>query len=140
MLFYGSETLRDAGIPDLRIKVRHTPQSIQEIKEAVKDGSQFGVRATYIEQDAPRGIAHAIKTAQRYLTSQNEGGKFVVHLGDNVLRGGIKPYVDDFAGSRADAFTLFSHIPELERKLNTWGSPVIEDGKLVGIIEKPTWR
>ena len=140
MLFYGIETLRDAGITDVGVIVGHTPQRIQEIKDAVGNGSQFGISVTYIEQDAPRGIAHAIKTAQGFLTSQNEDGKFVVHLGDNILKGGIKPYVDRFRNSKADAFTLFSHIPELERKLNTWGSPVIENSKLVGIIEKPSVR
>lgn len=140
MLFYGIETLRDAGITDIGVIVGHTPQRVQEIKDAVKDGSQLGVKVTYIEQDAPRGIAHAIETAQSFLTSNNKGGKFVVHLGDNILRGGIKDYVDRFNEPGVDAFTLFSHIPELERKLNTWGSPVIEDGKLTGIIEKPTKR
>lgn len=140
MLFYGIETLRDAGVTDIGVIVGHTPQRIQEIEGAVGDGSQLGVRVTYVEQDAPRGIAHAIKTAQDFLTTGNKDGKFVVHLGDNILRGGIRPYTDGFANSDADAFTLFSHIPELERKLNTWGSPVIENGKLMKIIEKPTVR
>jgi glucose-1-phosphate thymidylyltransferase len=140
MLFYGIETLRDAGITDIGIIVGHTPQRIQEVKDAVGDGSRLGVQVTYIEQDAPRGIAHAIKTAEGYLTSNNEDGKFVVHLGDNILRGGIRTYVESFANSDADAFALFSHIPQVDRKLNTWGSPIIEDGKLRGIVEKPAVR
>jgi glucose-1-phosphate thymidylyltransferase len=140
MLFYPIETLRDAGITDLGIIVGHTPQRIQEVKDALGDGSKLGVKVTYIEQDAPRGIAHAIKTAQSFLTADNVDGKFVVHLGDNVLRGGIGRYVDDFMKSDVDAFTLFCHVPEIERKLNTWGSPVIEDGRLVRIIEKPEIR
>jgi glucose-1-phosphate thymidylyltransferase len=140
MLYYGIETLRDAGMTEIGVIVGHTPQRIQEIKDAVGDGSQLGVLVTYVEQDAPRGIAHAIKTAEPFLRSNNRDRKFVVHLGDNILRGGIKAYVDAFASSDDDAFTLFSHIPELEMKLNTWGSPVIENGKLVGIIEKPKVR
>lgn len=140
MLFYGIETLRDSGIRDIGLIVGHTPERIREIKSAVGDGSNFGIRVTYIEQDAPRGIAHAIKTAQEFLTSANPSGKFVVHLGDNIVRGGIKELVKEFEGSDADAFTLFSHIPELERKLNTWGSPEFKNGKLVKVIEKPKVR
>ncbi len=140
MLFYGIESLRDAGITEIGVIVGHTPQRILEIKKAVGDGSQFGINVTFIEQDAPLGIAHAIKTAQSFLCSQNEGGKFVVHLGDNILKGGIEEYVDRFRASDADAFTLFRHVSELESKFNTWGSPVIEQGKLVRIIEKPTVR
>ena len=140
MLFYPIETLRDAGITDIGIIVGHTPQRIREVEDAIGDGSELGVNVTYIEQDAPRGIAHAIKSAQGFLTSDNHNGKFVVHLGDNILRGGIKPYVERFAGPKVDAFALFSHVPELERRLNTWGSPVIENGRLVRIIEKPASR
>jgi glucose-1-phosphate thymidylyltransferase len=140
MLFYPIETLRDAGITDIGIIVGHTPQRIQDVKDAVGDGSRLGVRVTYIEQDAPRGIAHAIKTAQGFLTSDTHDKKFVVHLGDNILRGGIGRYVADFAGTGVDAFALFCHVPDVEKKLNTWGSPVIENGKLRKVIEKPVAR
>jgi glucose-1-phosphate thymidylyltransferase len=140
MLFYPIEALRDAGISEIGIIVGHTPERIKEVKDAVGDGSKFGIEVTYIEQDAPRGIAHAIKTAQGFLTANNPDGKFVVHLGDNIVRGGIKRIVREFADSDSDAFTLFSHVAEIERKLNTWGSPVIVDGKLVKVIEKPSVR
>jgi len=140
MLFYPIETLRDAGLTDIGIIVGHTPQRIQEVKSAVGDGSKFGVRISYIEQDAPRGIAHAIKTAQPFLTAENADGKFIVHLGDNILRGGIERYVSEFSSQSINAFALFCHMPDVETKLNTWGSPVIENGRLMRIIEKPEVR
>jgi len=140
MLFYPIETLVDAGITDIGIIVGHTPQRIQEVKDAVGDGSRLGITATYIEQDAPRGIAHAIKVAQGFLTKGNTDGKFVVHLGDNILRGGIRSYVSKFDDPTVDAFTLFSHISHVAKTLNTWGSPIIENGKLMGVIEKPEIR
>ena len=115
MLFYAIETLKDAGITDIGIIVGHTPQRIQEIKDAVGDGSQFDVNVTYIEQDAPRGLAHAVKVAKDFLTTDNNDGKFVVHLGDNILKGGIKKYVERFSDPKIDSLILLKSIPNPNR-------------------------
>lgn len=133
MLFYAIETLKDAGITDIGIIVGHTPQRIQEIKDAVGDGSRFGIRVTYIEQDAPRGLAHAVKVAKDFLTTNNNDGKFVVHLGDNILKAGIKGYVEKFSGSKIDSLVLLKSIPNANR----FGVAEIKEGKLVRLVEKP---
>ena len=133
MLYYPIQTLKVAGITDIGIIIGHTEQRIREIKEAVGDGSKFGINVTYIEQDAPRGLAHAVKVAKDYLTSNNDDGKFVVHLGDNILKGGIMNYVEKFKNGNADCTILLKSIPEPNR----FGVAEIKDGKVVRLVEKP---
>ncbi|MBI2547528.1 MAG: glucose-1-phosphate thymidylyltransferase [Candidatus Aenigmarchaeota archaeon] len=133
MLYYAIETLRNAGIKDIGIIVGHTPQRIQEIKDAIGDGSKFGVSVTYIEQDAPRGLAHAIGVAKEYLTSNNADGKFVVHLGDNIIKGGIKKYVEKFSEPGIDSLILLKSI----QNPNRFGVAEIKNGKIVRLVEKP---
>lgn len=133
MIYYPIKTLKEAGITDVGIIVGHTQQKIQEIKDAVGDGSKFGIKVTYIEQDAPRGLAHAVKTAKEYLISNNEDGKFVVHLGDNILESGISKLVEQFRNDNADCFILLKSVPEPNR----FGVAELKDGKLVRLVEKP---
>src|SRR5689334_21143555 len=83
VLFYGIESLAAAGIEDIGIII--APETGGEIRSAAGDGSQFGVRIEYIEQDAPLGLAHAVLTAEEFLA----GHPFVMYLGDNLLRDGI---------------------------------------------------
>lgn len=133
MIYYPIQTLKEAGITDVGIIVGHTPQKIQEIKDAIGDGSKFGIKITYIEQDAPRGLAHAVKTAKDYLTSNNDNGKFVVHLGDNILKGGISKFVEQFRNDDIDCSILLKSVPEPNR----FGVAEIKDGKVVRLVEKP---
>ncbi len=133
MLFYPIETLKEAGITDIGIIVGHTPQRIQEIKDAIGNGSQFNIKVTYIEQDAPKGLAHAVKVAKEFLTSNNNDGKFVVHLGDNIVKGGIKKYLEKFSDPSIDSVILLKSI----QNPNRFGVAEIKDGKLVRLVEKP---
>jgi len=133
MLFYAIETLKDAGVTNIGVIVGHTPQRIQEIKDAIGDGLKFGVNVTYIEQDAPRGIAHAVKVAKDYLTTDNSDGKFVVHLGDNIIKGGIKKYVEKFLDPKIDTMILLKSMPNPNR----FGVAELKDGKVVRLVEKP---
>ena len=83
VLFYGIEAMAAAGIEEIGIII--APETGGEIREAAGDGSQFGVRIEYIEQDAPLGLAHAVLTAEPFLGDS----PFVMYLGDNLLRDGI---------------------------------------------------
>ena len=99
VLFYGIEAMAEAGIEDVGIII--APETGGEIREAAGDGSRFGVRIEYIEQDAPLGLAHAVLTAEEFLGDS----PFVMYLGDNLLRNGIVALVDDVpdrAAGRAD--------------------------------------
>ena len=90
VLFYGIEALARPGIEEIGIII--APETGEEIREAAGDGARFGVRITYIVQDAPAGIAHAVLTAEPFLGSDS----FVMYLGDNLLQGGIVDLVERF--------------------------------------------
>src|SRR3954451_8883635 len=90
VLFYGIDAMARAGIEEIGIII--APETGDEIRSAAGDGSQFGVRLTYIVQDEPAGLAHAVLTAEPFLGDS----PFVMYLGDNLLHGGIGDLVKDF--------------------------------------------
>jgi len=127
VLFYGLEAIAEAGIREVGIVVGDTAE---EIREAVGDGSQFGIEVTYIPQDAPLGLAHAVLIAQEFLGDED----FVMYLGDNFIVGGITGLVEEFRGERPDAQILLTKVP------NPTSFGVAElgaDGRVVGLEEKP---
>lgn len=126
VLFYGIEALREAGITDIGIVVGDTKN---EIREAVGDGSRFGVRITYIEQDAPLGLAHAVKISEDFLGQDS----FVMYLGDNVLKKGITSLVREFEEKRPNSLILLTEVPDPQM----FGVAELEDGKIVNLVEKP---
>src|SRR5207248_5199698 len=93
VLFYGIEAMAEAGIEDIGIII--APETGEEIKSAAGDGSRFGVKLTYVLQDEPLGLAHAVLTAEPFLGDQG----FVMYLGDNLLQGGIADLVAAFRDS-----------------------------------------
>lgn len=128
MLLYGLEDLRDAGITEIGVILGdHRPELVREL---LGDGSSFGVRVTYIPQGKPLGIAHAVKCAREFVGD----GAFVVYLGDNILKGGIRPLVERFRESRCEALVALSRHPEPQR----FGVAVLDGrGRLVRLVEKP---
>src|ERR671938_644876 len=128
VLFYGIESLAEAGIREVGIII--APETGAEIQEAVGDGSRFGVHITYIEQDAPRGLAHAVLTAREFLGSS----PFVMYLGDNLLRDGIVELVQQFRTQRPDALILLTHVTDPEH----YGVAELDDGRVARLVEKPS--
>src|SRR3954447_22931128 len=100
VLFFGIQAMADAGIDEIGIII--APETGDEIRAAAGDGAQFGVRITYIEQDAPLGLAHAVLTAEPFLGSS----PFVMYLGDNLLQGGMGELVDQFRSAAPEALIL----------------------------------
>jgi len=128
ILFYGLEQIRDAGITDVGIIVGDTAA---EIEAAVGDGSALGIRATYIRQVAPLGLAHAVLTAAHFL----DGEDFVMFLGDNLIEGGIAHVVEAFVRDAPAAQLLLKQVPDPHR----FGIAVLDDeGAIVRLVEKPT--
>jgi glucose-1-phosphate thymidylyltransferase len=126
VLFYGIESLAAAGIRDIGIVVGDTQA---EIRAAVGDGSRWGVRITYIEQDAPRGLAHAVLISEPFIG----GDPFVMYLGDNLLNKGIERFVDEFTRERPAAQILLARVPDPQM----FGVAELADGRVVRLIEKP---
>ena len=126
VLFYGIEAIAAAGIREIGIVVGDTQA---EIRAAVGDGSRWGVRVVYIEQDAPRGLAHAVKISQPFIGAD----PFVMYLGDNLLSKGISQFVDEFARERPAAQILLTLVPDPQM----FGVAELKDGQVVRLVEKP---
>ncbi|MEU3557732.1 glucose-1-phosphate thymidylyltransferase [Streptomyces fragilis] len=127
VLFYGLESIADAGITEVGMIVGETAD---EIRAAVGDGSRFGLRVTYIPQEKPLGLAHAVLIARDFLGEDD----FVMYLGDNFIVGGINDIVDDFRASRPDAQILLTKVPDPR----AFGVAVLDDeGQVVTLEEKP---
>jgi len=127
VLFYGLEAIRDAGITSVGIVVGDTAPSIQA---AVGDGSAFGLDVTYIRQDAPRGLAHAVLIARDFLGDDD----FVMYLGDNFIVGGITALVDEFRSGRPDAQIMLTQVPDPRQ----FGVAELDaSGEVIGLEEKP---
>ncbi len=133
VLFYGIEAMAAAGIEDVGIII--APETGDEIRAAAGDGSQFGVRITYIVQDEPSGLAHAVLTAEPFLGDS----PFVMYLGDNLLQGGIADLVAAFAAERPDALILLTPVPDPENYgvAELEGASGGERGRVVRLVEKP---
>jgi glucose-1-phosphate thymidylyltransferase len=127
VLFYGIESLAAAGIDDIGIII--APETGDEVRAAAGDGSQFGVAITYIEQDEPRGLAHAVLTAEPFLGD----AAFVMYLGDNLLRDGIIDLVEAFRAQEPDALILLTPVPDPEH----YGVAELDGEKVKALVEKP---
>lgn len=126
VLFYVLEDLVAAGITDIGIVVGDTADQIQA---AVGNGGAFGARITYIQQDRPGGLAHAVRTARPYL----EDDPFVMFLGDNFIQGGIARFVDEFRSSDAASHLLLYRVPNP----SAFGVAEVENGRVISLEEKP---
>ena len=127
VLFYGLEAIRDAGITDVGLIVGDTEAAI---RLAVEDGSAFGLRATYIRQHSPLGLAHAVLVAREFLDEDD----FVMYLGDNFIVGGITALVDEFRSARPDVQIMLTRV----RDPRQFGVVELDDaGQVVGLVEKP---
>src|ERR687888_1604246 len=127
VLFYGLEAVADAGIRQVGIII--APETGEEIRGAAGDGSRFGLELTYIEQDEPAGLAHAVLTAESFLGES----AFVMYLGDNLLRDGIHDLVETFRSETPDALILLTPVPDPEH----YGVAELDDGRVARLVEKP---
>ncbi len=127
VLFYGIEAMAQAGIDDVGIII--APETGDEIRAAAGDGTRFGVRLTYIVQEEPLGLAHAVLTAQPFLGDS----PFVMYLGDNLLQGGIEDLVAAFRANKPDSLILLTPVPDPQH----FGVAELRDGAVVRLIEKP---
>lgn len=127
VLFYGLEAISHAGITDVGMVVGDTAGAIES---AVGDGSAFGLDVTYIRQEAPLGLAHAVLIARDFLGDDD----FVMYLGDNFIVGGITEQVGQFRSARPDAQIMLTQVPDPRQ----FGVAELDGaGCVIGLAEKP---
>ena len=128
VLFYGIEALVDAGVTEIGIII--APETGDEIRAAAGDGSAFGAKITYIVQDKPAGLAHAVLTAEEFIG----GSPFVMYLGDNLLADGLRGLVSTFREEEPDALILLTPVEDPQ----SYGVAELDgEGGIVRLIEKP---
>ena len=126
VLFRAIDSIVEAGIKDIGIVVGDTAS---EIQAAVGDGSAWGASISYIEQEAPLGLAHAVLISEDYLGDDS----FVMFLGDNVLEGGIAELVRQFAESDWNSQIVLTRVADPQH----FGVAELRDGHVVRLVEKP---
>ena len=126
ILFYGIEALAASGIREIGIVVGDTHQ---EIRDAVGDGSRWGVRVAYIQQEAPLGLAHAVLTAEPFIGTDS----FCMYLGDNLILEKLAPLVERFRTDTPNSQILLAHVPDPTQ----FGVAELKGDKVVRLIEKP---
>jgi glucose-1-phosphate thymidylyltransferase len=127
VLFYGIEALVDAGVTEIGIII--APETGDEIREAAGDGSAFGAAITYIVQDKPAGLAHAVLTAEEFIG----GSPFVMYLGDNLLADGLRGLVSTFREEEPDALILLTPVDDPQ----SYGVAELDGERIVRLVEKP---
>ncbi|MEQ8172006.1 MAG: glucose-1-phosphate thymidylyltransferase, partial [Candidatus Eremiobacterota bacterium] len=127
MLFYALEAVAEAGIKDVGVIVGSDTKN--EIISALGDGSLWDINITYIEQDEPRGLAHVVKISESFIGKDN----FIFYLGDNMIVGGVKRFIEEFEAHKPDCQLVLACVKEPQR----FGVPEIKDGKIISIEEKP---
>jgi len=124
---YCIESLREAGIMDIAIIIGGLGSN--KVKEYYGNGENFGVNLTYIEQDYPKGIAHAVNLCKSFVDNE----KFVVFLGDNIIQKSISDFTKNFEESNYDASILLCEVDNPSR----FGIADVKDKKIIKIMEKP---
>ena len=128
-ILYCIEDLRAAGIKDIGIILGNVmPEKVQEF---LGDGSKFGVQLTYIVQGEPKGIAHAVNCAAEFMGQES----FVVYLGDNLLKNGIKSIPEKMIKEKADCVISLCPVKEPQRYGIAELSP--DEKSVLRTVEKP---
>jgi glucose-1-phosphate thymidylyltransferase len=128
ILWYGLEAIAAAGITEIGIII--SPETGEEVKAKTGNGDRFGVNITYIQQDQPAGLAHAVKIAQPFLGDS----PFVMYLGDNLVQGHLGGLVDEFKSKQLESLIMLRSVSNP----SAFGVARVDDnGRILQLIEKP---
>lgn len=127
ILHYALEKVAEAGIKKVGII---THQNGDEVKAALGSGEQWGLAITYIPQNAPLGLAHAVKISQDFIGDE----PFIFYLGDNMVVGGLKKFIEVFESEGSNCHLTLARVKDPER----FGVPELQGNRIVAIEEKPS--
>ncbi len=126
ILFYAIEELVACGVTEIAIVVG---EMREQIAGAAGNGSRFGAHITYIDQPAPLGIADGVRLAESFIAD----APFVLFLGDNFLKEGIAPYVEEFRTGCPNSLVLLCPVDRPQ----DFGVAELTGKRLVRVVEKP---
>ena len=126
VLFYGLEAIARAGIEEVVVIVGDAED---EIKAVTGDGQRWGLRISYVRQDAPRGLAHAVLAAENALRP----GPFLMYLGDNLIKEDLRTFIRSFDQKGPEAQVFLVKVPDPEM----FGVAEVQDDRVVRLVEKP---
>ena len=124
---YCIESMKEAGVTEIAVIIGGVGSN--KVREYYADGEKFGVKITYIVQDSPRGIAHAISLCRNFIGNN----KFLVFLGDNIIQKNIHDFANEFVKSDDDASILLCEVENPSR----FGIADMKNDKITRIMEKP---
>ncbi|WP_414752655.1 glucose-1-phosphate thymidylyltransferase [Anabaena sp. CCY 9910] len=129
ILWYGIEEMVAAGITDIGIII--SPETGAEVQSKTGDGKLFGANITYILQEQPAGLAHAVTVARPFL----KDSPFVMYLGDNLIQqGDLSNFLQQFIQEQPDALILLREVVNP----SAFGVAKVDDtGRVLQLIEKP---
>jgi glucose-1-phosphate thymidylyltransferase len=126
ILHYAIEAAAHAGITEVGIVIN---ADSDEVPQAIGDGARWGIHITYIPQQAPGGLAQVVALAEEFVGTD----KFIFYLGDNMVVGGVRRFIEEFEKSNSNCFLTLARVKDPER----FGVPEIRDGRIVAVEEKP---
>lgn len=126
-IVYSLEMIKEAGITEVGIVVN--PDNRKDFEETLGNGAQLGLEITYIVQEEPKGLAHAVAISEEFLKND----EFLMYLGDNLVTVDLGKFVKEFNNKDMDSFILLTPVEDPSR----FGIAIIEDGKVKKVIEKP---
>ena len=126
ILHYAIEAAAHAGITEVGIVIN---ADSDEVPQAIGDGARWGIHITYIPQQAPGGLAQVVALAEEFVGTD----KFIFYLGDNMVVGGVRRFIEEFEQSNSNCFLTLARVKDPER----FGVPEIRDGRIVAVEEKP---
>ncbi len=126
-IMYSLEKIRDAGVTEMGLVVNS--ENIEDFKKVLGDGSQLGIKLSYIIQEHPKGLAHAVKVSRGFLDNDD----FIMYLGDNLINFDLKNFIDQFKQGNYESFILLTSVDNPSQ----FGIAVMEDSKVTKVVEKP---
>lgn len=127
ILYYAIDAIKAAGIDEIGIIINQ--ETGVDVREALGDGSKWDVRITYIEQPEPLGLAHAVKISEDFINQDS----FLMYLGDNLVKDGVKDFVERFRTGGTNSLILLSRVPDPQR----FGVAELDGERIIRLVEKP---
>ncbi len=128
ILSYVLGQIAEAGIRDACIVI--SPDSGERIRDAIGDGSEWGLNVSYSIQEVAGGLAHAVKVSREFLGDSD----FLMFLGDNLIEGGVAPVVREFEERTPEGLVVLKAVADPRR----FGVAELDEaGNVLRLVEKP---